>query len=309
MENTIGHSALIELIRKLREDYQSGLSGCSPEKGEYHKIVGTLCLSAPVELIEAVGAVHLRLLSAKPEAELRGGRFLSSDACSFCKSILGSLDRGEVHVDAVLGATTCDQMRRNLEIITRDLGIPVFIFNSPRTAENPISRDFARREFLRLAEEVSSWAGTAVEPRRLSEAIRRRRELSERIKSLCGLNGAELPRMTGGEYLALIQLFETTAADYLEKHLPEIEKVVCERRSPWGKKPLRIALLGSCMGESDDQIVELIEESGRAAIVYDAVCTGSRALGDETPLPGDPYDALLSIHHDQVLCPFRLPHD
>lgn len=299
--------SLSALIKELRDAYQSKTC-CDTGSEPGLKRIGTICLSAPVELVEAVGAIPFRILQATPEAELRGGKFLSSDSCSFCKSMLGGLDRKEVRVDAVLGATTCDQMRRNLEIIKRDLSIPVFVYNSPRTAENPAARTFALKELKRLAMEISSWAGIPIDPVRLNKVIHRRRELQRRIRSLRETNKSPFSRISGTDFFALVHLFESTSSDCFEDHLPEIEKAVIYSALKYQKESLRIALLGSCLGEGDEQIVQLIEESGRAVIVYDSICTGSRALDGDIPLPEDPYEALLTIHHDQVLCPFQLPH-
>ncbi|RJP74184.1 MAG: 2-hydroxyacyl-CoA dehydratase [Candidatus Zixiibacteriota bacterium] len=292
---------LLTILDRLAREYR--------ELPRSRPVVGTICLGAPVELAEAVGAVPVRLLSAGLEDELRGGRFLASDTCSFCKSLLGGLHRTADPPDAVLGATTCDQMRRSLEIVARDLGRPVFTFNAPRTMENPLARDFAREELRRLAAKLAAWSGVPFDAARLREALLRRREIQRRMRDLADREIEGRPALSGGEFLALARLFLTTPADYFASCLPEIEAWVQDRGSPYRRPPLRLALLGSCLGDGDGQIVDLAEENGRAAIVYDALCTGRRALGDAGPLPDDSFEALLTVRHDEILCPHRRPND
>ena len=342
---------LLPFLRQLEEQYLR-----NPPSGA--KIVGYLCLSSPVELLDAVGAIPIRLMPGSSDAELRGGRFLSSDSCSFCKAILGGLDRGDMQPDAILGSTTCDQMRRNLEIIQRDLKIKTFIFNSPRTADNPFSREFARDELHRLAMEISAWAGIEISSDKLFDAIARRRNLRQRLANLVGahpeggLRSSNAPtsvspffkgglrgiiEISGAEFFALMQLYQTTSLDFFEEHLPEIESRLAKRPSPFQKPPLRMALLGSCIGEGDDQVINLIEEGGRATVIYDSICTGRRALREfagglplspffkggsrgiiNPPSPplgkgddqtGDPFEILTSLYHDPILCPHLLPNE
>jgi len=312
-------SEFIAIIRELQRSFASTISLTIGDARPRPKIIGTLCLGAPVELIDAIGALPIRLMPAIPEAELRGGRFLSSDSCSFCKAVLGGLDRGDLKPDAVLGATTCDQMRRNLEIIARDLRLPVFIFNSPRTADNPLSREFAREELIRLADEISFWSGVGITSENLTAAISRRQLLRQRLAELVGARCAsplQVPRLTGSEFFALMQLFQTISLDFFEANLSRLEELVTRRESLYRHPPLRLALLGSCIGSGDDQIISLIEESGRAVIAYDAICTGRYALREHvgarhaSPAPDDhPFELLLSLYHDQIHCPYRRPND
>jgi len=333
---------LLPYLHQIQEQYLH-----NPPPGA--KIVGYLCLSSPVELLDAAGVMAIRLMPGSSEAELRGGRFLSSDSCSFCKAVLGGLDRGDVKPDAVLGSTTCDQMRRNLEIIQRDLNIPVFIFNAPRTSDNPLSREFARDELRRVSDELSAWAGVEITSDKLHRAIARRRGIREQLNRIEGASAAadcappQPPRLTGSEFFALMQLYQSTGLDFFAEQLPEIEARIARRGFPYQHEPIRLALLGSCIGEGDDQIINLIEEGGRAAVVYDSICTGRRALrefAEDSPISpfskgglrgiinpekshnppspplgkggnhsSDPYEILTSLYHDQILCPHRLPND
>mgnify|MGYP005834492307 CR=1 FL=1 len=294
-------------IEKLAVLFQRDLEGRRAASGDL-KVVGTLCLGAPVEILDAVGVISVRLLQAGEEAELRGGRFLSADSCSFCKSVLGGLHRGSFRVDAVLGATTCDQMRRNLEIFARDLNLPVFIYNSPRSADSLSAREFAHSELRRIAAEIADWRGVRLDENALRAALHERQSLRGRLRSLRSSEKEGFPMISGGEFLALTRLYAATSLDFFRHHLPQIESWIFERMPVHSSPPLRIALLGGCVGDGDDQIVRLVEESGSAVIVYDAVCTGGRMLlRDATE--DDPFSALTELYHDQILCPFRKPND
>jgi benzoyl-CoA reductase/2-hydroxyglutaryl-CoA dehydratase subunit BcrC/BadD/HgdB len=296
-------SRLKSLIRGFQSESRAGLATSG------RKVVGTLCLAAPAEIAEAVGAIPVRLLYSSEDEELRGGRFLSSDSCSFCKAVLGGLDLADPKPDAVLGATTCDQMRRNLEIIARDLHIPVFMFNAPRTSANPMVDDFIYHDLLRLFGEISDWAGVPLDVEKLSVFVQRRHLLRRRIGSLLAKREALHPTLSGSEFQTLMAFYQNSRLDDFERNLPEIEAYLSQRDPIFRHEPLRIGLLGSCLGVDDDQVIELVEETGQAAIVYDAVCTGSRVIRRTNILPEDPIAALAQLYHHQVLCPHKRPND
>ncbi len=307
-------SDLTMRIENLADRFQRDLEERRAASGDLskgtalRKVVGTLCLSAPAEILDAVGAIPLRLLYAGEEDELRGGRFLSADSCSFCKAVLGGLHRGTIRYDAVLGATTCDQMRRNLEIIARDLNLPVFIYNSPRSADSGMAREFAHSELLRVAAGIADWLGVRLDEDALRSALRERRSLREWLRSLRSAEKEGYPLINGREFLALTRLYASTSLEFFRDNLPQIEAWIHKRLPVYASPPLRIALLGSCVGEGDDQIVRLVEESGSAVILYDAVCTGERMLLRNAE-EDDPFAALTELYYDQILCPFRKPND
>jgi benzoyl-CoA reductase/2-hydroxyglutaryl-CoA dehydratase subunit BcrC/BadD/HgdB len=294
---------LIDRIREMQTQSRANLTAST------RRVVATLCLASPLELVDACGAVPVRLMSSSDEEELRGGRFLASDSCSFCKAILGGLDLSDRTPDAVLGSTTCDQMRRNLEIIARDLHIPIFIFNAPRTSENPLSREFAKRDMQRLIHEISAWAGVLLELKDIAAALHSRHLIRQKLKALQEKREGVLPKLRGGEFQAIMNLSQTVPLNDFEKYLAEIEELILERKPIFKQEPLRLALLGSCMGEDDHQVMDLVEETGQAVIVYDAVCTGSRVLRELGNLSDDPLEALVELYHDQVLCPHKRPND
>jgi benzoyl-CoA reductase/2-hydroxyglutaryl-CoA dehydratase subunit BcrC/BadD/HgdB len=273
------------------------------------RMIATLCLASPLELVDAVGAVPVRIITSSDEAELRGGRYLASDSCSFCKAVLGGLDLPGRKPDAVLGSTTCDQMRRNLEIIARDLNIPAFIFNAPRTSDNPLSHEYAKRDFQRIIHEISAWAGVSLELDRLSAALQSRYLIRRRLKNLQEKREAVKPTLTGSEFQSIMMLFQTVPLDDFESQLPEIEELILSRKPIFQHEPLRIALLGSCAGEDDYQVIDLVEETNQAVIAYDALCTGGRALRSSDKLPDNPMEALVELYHDQVRCPHKRPND
>jgi benzoyl-CoA reductase/2-hydroxyglutaryl-CoA dehydratase subunit BcrC/BadD/HgdB len=57
------------------------------------KVVGYFCIYAPVELVQAAGAIPVRLMRGGHAAEEAGERYLRADACSFCNACMGNFGR------------------------------------------------------------------------------------------------------------------------------------------------------------------------------------------------------------------------
>ena len=138
------------------------------------KVVGYFCIYAPVEMVQASGAIPVRLMRGGHAAEEAGERYLRADACSFCNACMGNFELAPAYkqVDAVVSVNTCDMMRRLPESIERHFGIPVFQIYMPRTSE-PLPHRIAefRRQLGRLAEELCRLTGSVVGDARLESEI------------------------------------------------------------------------------------------------------------------------------------------
>jgi len=99
--------------------------------------VGYSCPTFPIEIIRALGLRPVRMASGgiSPEDESRGEMMVRSDACSYCKGLLGLLsrkDRSDALIAYVISAS-CDQMRRTAERISREQNTPVALISFPTT--------------------------------------------------------------------------------------------------------------------------------------------------------------------------------
>jgi len=170
------------------------------------KVVGYFCIYAPVEMVQAAGAIPVRLLRGGHAAEEAGERYLRADACSFCSACMGNFEREPLYrqVDAVLSVNTCDMMRRLPESIERYFGIPVFHLYMPRTSE-PLPHRVTefRRQLEHLADALAALAGTAIGVERLESEIVSFNRLRAMLRQASETRRASSPLLSGSTMLDL----------------------------------------------------------------------------------------------------------
>lgn len=270
------------------------------------KVVGYLCLYAPVELIRASGATAVRLASAGAEAEERGERHLRVDACSFCKSCLGGFESDPLYrqVDAVAAVSTCDMMRRLPESIERHAGVPTHVVYLPRTAEELPARvaEF-RRQLALLADWLAKLTGEKADDARLDAAIAEQNLLRSRLREIDGRRAAVPPQVSGSDLLNLCALTWLLEPDQARAIL---EQPAGAERPGRVARP-RLLLGGSMLAENDRWLVRAVEE--RADIVGDTLCTGMRWFADDVESGPDRLGALARYYYRRVPCACRRPND
>jgi benzoyl-CoA reductase/2-hydroxyglutaryl-CoA dehydratase subunit BcrC/BadD/HgdB len=72
---------------------------------------------------------------------------------------------------AIVMTTTCDQMRRGFDIVTRTTPTPAFLLNVPRTLQSPAARRVYADELRRLGDFLIAMGGTSPSPEELTERM------------------------------------------------------------------------------------------------------------------------------------------
>jgi benzoyl-CoA reductase/2-hydroxyglutaryl-CoA dehydratase subunit BcrC/BadD/HgdB len=275
------------------------------------KVIGYLCVYAPVELMLAAGAIPVRLNHGNQNAETAGAKYLRSDACSFCKACLGGFELDPLYrmTDAVVAVSTCDMMRRLPESIERHFNRRVFQVYLPRASE-PLPHLLAefRRQLAWLAGELGAFTGTPVDSPGLRAAANDCNKVRQALRAIDATRGADRPLVTESGLLDLASLgwlLEPAQATRL------LADATCNSqpatRNPPPAPRSRLMLGGSMLAEDDHGLVEVIEE--RADIVADILCTGSRSFAEDVPETDDPLDGLASFYFSRVPCMHRRPND
>jgi benzoyl-CoA reductase/2-hydroxyglutaryl-CoA dehydratase subunit BcrC/BadD/HgdB len=251
------------------------------------KVVGYFCIYAPVELVQAAGAIPVRLMKGGHAAEEAGERYLRVDACSFCNACMGNFESDSVYkqVDAVVAVNTCDMMRRLPESIERHFGIPVFQLYLPRTSE-PLPHRLAefRRQFDLLVDELAKLTGIVAGDGRLESVIAAFSGLRAMLRQASDTRRADSPLLSGGTMLDLEATAWLLGPVKAISLVEEVLRMVAARPRPEAKRP-RLMLGGSILTEDDRWLLDLVEE--KADIVTDILCTGTRWFADEVPDEGE----------------------
>lgn len=148
---------------------------------------GTVIYSSPFVPEELVAAHGLLPSRVTPRASEVSPGIPTAGMCPCARGLVQSAS--EPGADAVIIATTCDQMRRAAELIAHT---PVFLMNVPHTWQTEVSFDIYLSELRRLGRFLVKLGGTAPDAETLRETALRCQ--SERAaKSRVIENGPGIP--------------------------------------------------------------------------------------------------------------------
>jgi benzoyl-CoA reductase/2-hydroxyglutaryl-CoA dehydratase subunit BcrC/BadD/HgdB len=299
----------MELIPRatLEQIRQERMEEIAAARTQGTKVVGYFCIYAPVELVQAAGAIPVRLMRGGQAAEEIGERYLRADACSFCNACLGNFEREPLYrqVDAVLSVNTCDMMRRLPETIEQRFGVPVFRVYMPRTSE-PLPHRVAEfgQQLDLLAGELTKLTTNAIAEERLESEITAFNRLRAMLRQTSDTRRVNSPLLSGSTMLDLAAtawlLGPVKAASLIEEML----RILAARPRPETRRP-RLMLGGSMLTEDDRWLLDLVEE--KADIVTDILCTGTRWFAQDVPADGAPLDRLARFYFN-LFCMHRRPN-
>lgn len=253
--------------------------------------IRSVCSAVPRELVEGFGLDVRRMLAPGTVASESHGESLSSPSvCAWCKSALGSAEAGLLWV----GAATCDQMRRSLELAGRKSGSAAIVIHAPKT-RTPEAEELYRDELVWLAGELERRTGRRLEPDSLRRSIRTRNAIRSKVRSLRST-------LSGSDFVALV---------HLDAMLPAAEMAVFLESHAFGhssRPGLPVMVAGSPLAPGDLRWLDLLESSG-FSLVADVTCTGDRAVDFDVDEHGEPLEALSHAYHRRPPCIFIRPND
>jgi len=304
--NTINTQKLTGYLSELRHRRKQELDEL---KNNGKVITGYFCNYTPPELIEACGAIPLRIMQEVNHAcETYGRRFVQRDSCSFCKAALGSLIENS-NLSCIVSGTTCDQLRRLHEVISNRAGIPTFLFCNPRTYGKKSTEDLFYREILWIIDELTNITGKTFSEKLLKDKVKKWNEIRSFLLKIHFTRKDIFPPLSGKEMFHLILTAFYLGPDRFLPEIPEIEAIITQRKKELGFEPLRILLAGSIIVPDDDFILDLIEDNGQAVIVSDIVCSGVRWFYNPVKEDGNILKNLCNVYHIQTVCPHRRPNE
>ena len=264
------------------------------------------CNYAPLELLSAGGARHIRLFRAgDPETVARGERYTQSIYCDFSKSCLGFFSSGDPlysAVDAVYNFYTCNTVKRVSEVLDRF--VPVKLLNLPKLRNEPTSRDFFRLELLDMKRDIERQTGVAITDEALHNEIVKRNRLRRLLKEISELRKRPHPPLAGRDFLEIAKgyyyLEADEAAEAFERILKELRAKDIEQEG--AGEALRIMISGSVLADGDRKVLDILEGEFGAVVVAEDVCTGLRPFYHQLREDGDPLDALVAGYLDQAPC-------
>lgn len=291
----------------------------APVHNRKQKVIGTMCVQVPDELVYAAGARPLRLCSGAYAYDQVGAASMPAKSCPLVKASIGMLDilgdELRADLDAVVVPTTCDQKKKSAEML-KEMGYNVFYLDMPSSKETDESRHYWQRSVKNLAIDLQKVTGRKITKAGLKEAIAKTGRAGRTFRRLYNLS-KENPSLIYGK-----DLFMVTNAyffDDIENWTKSVEKLcseleerrkdnfsVCQSHAP------RILFTGSPPIFPNLKVPLLIEQVG-GIVVADEVCSSSRLLYDAVAFDESGFYDMIPAIADRYLkpctCPFFTPND
>ena len=287
------------------------------EKGG--KIVGSLCVFTPNELIMATGAKVVRLCSGyydpvHPANELLGDAGL----CPMVKSTLGNKmvesDPYFELCDLVVAPATCDGKMKLGEILS-DF-VPVLMLNVPRVKTGDTNSKTWLEEMKFLMYRLEDLTGARIKRASLRNAIGQYNEAVRLWTKLMETRKRNRVSLWGADMILISQLSLIDDlprwCENMEKLLKEIDEL--ESRKEWvaRENSPRILLAGSPIMWPNWKIPNLVEESD-GIIIIDELCSSTRLLQDPVVIDEGSMSSMVTAIAERYLypctCPCFTPND
>jgi benzoyl-CoA reductase/2-hydroxyglutaryl-CoA dehydratase subunit BcrC/BadD/HgdB len=256
------------------------------------KVVGTMCVMVPLEIINAAGAKNVRLCSGyyepvHPANELLGDAGL----CPMVKATLGSkmVDANPLtnNLDMVVGPATCDGKMKLAEVL--EDWVPVVMMNIPRVKIGETGSSLWIRELEYLSRKLEELTGRRIGRKKLVDEIRKWNRAHELWTKMLKLRSSSKHPISGQDAMLVVQASQVDDIERWNRKtaelIVELESMMEEGKVAGEKGAARILLAGSPMMYPNFKIPSIVEESG-GTIVHDELCTGFRLMSDPVMLDG-----------------------
>lgn len=288
-------------------------------KAKGGKVVGTMCVMVPYELVTAAGAKPVRLCSGyyepvHPANELLGDAGL----CPLVKSTLGSVMVGsnpiEELIDLVVTPATCDGKMKLAEIM--EDWIPVHVMNLPRVKTGDTTNAMWLNEITYLRRRLEQLTGKRIERKALRERIEEYNRAQEAYGKLVELRKGPAVPISGRDAMLVAQASQYDDIVRWTRKVQELERELVSMRekgtSAGEEGGARILIAGSPMIYPNFKVPNIVEESG-GVIVTDELCTGIRIMGDPVVIGSwginGMMEALAERYFFPCSCPCFTPND
>ncbi len=281
---------------------------------ENKKIVGTMCVQVPDELIYAAGAVPIRLCNGFYTDDHNGADFMPAKSCSLVKATLGMLEAKSTlpfidRIDDIILPATCDQKRKSGAMIT-EMGYSVYDMEVPPVKESEEARIYWQRSVRKFAASLKTITGNKLNKTTLKIAMAQVAQAQKAYRKLYELRklspsvilGKDVFMVTNAYFFDKIENW-TEAVNKLTK---ELEKRVEENFSAAQRRAPRLLFTGSPAIFPNLKLPMLIEDSG-GVIVVDETCSSNRMLYDMVTADERHLDAMVDGIADNYLKPCTCP--
>ncbi|MDD1673489.1 MAG: 2-hydroxyacyl-CoA dehydratase family protein [Methanomicrobiales archaeon] len=294
--------------------YSIRLTQLEAERKRGVKIIGTLCLFVPDEIIFSAGADRIILCGGKADTIPRAEEFLPRNICPLVKSSFGAIIDaccgGQIAcshvslVDIIVAEATCDAKKKTYELLPEYR--KTYVLDLPQRPNTPEAKDYFLSELKKFGMFMDTVTGHSITTDALRREIQSANETRKLLHRLYDLRKRDPPPIRGSEILRVMQRqFFLSPAQFQEgirQICDELETRVLDIES----KP-RILLSGCPNAAGNTKVPDIIEQKG-GIIVAEESCTGTRAFWDLVDEEKDPWVGLAE-RYLEIPCACMTPNE
>jgi len=277
------------------------------------KIIATMCMQVPHELILAAGAVPIRLCNGANAYDQIGAEFMPPKSCPVVKATIGMLHVNQAlwsdSLSSVVIPTTCDQKKKAGELL-EDMGYPVYNLEMPSSKDSDLSRYYWQESVKQLAVDLQKMTGNKITGKKVRDAIAKITDSGKIFRKLYELRRNTPSLIFGTDLFLVINAYfiddidrwrASVAALIAELEARKEQKIhVTNRKAP------RLLFTGSPPIFPNLKIPILVEQSG-GIIVADETCSSSRLLSDSVAYDEAGLNDMVPAIADRYLKPSTCP--
>ncbi len=256
-------------------------------KQEGKKVIGYMCLFAPIELILAAGAIPVRVNSGWYDASKLGDRIVPVEVCPMVRSTIGAkmiaLSPYLELSDTLISVLTCDGMTKLGEILS-DFK-PVWAMTIPRVKDTAQSMCLWIEEIKAIKGQIEKLTGNKIRGKQLKSAIELTQKATKAFRRLQELRKGP-PVIMGRDAMLVNQTFMWDDierwTEKTEALCDELEERVMQKNWACPPDTPRVMLTGTPMIWPDNwKVPSLVEEANpQGILVADELCSSERLLYD-----------------------------
>jgi benzoyl-CoA reductase subunit C len=268
-------------------------------------VLGYLCSYAPEEIIHAAGVHPLRLFGTL-ESTIQADSHLQAYCCSLARGVLESaLDGTLAFLDGAVFPHTCDTIQRLSDIWRLNTHFDFFAdVVHPVRLDSGFAREYLEDILQRFKCELEAWSGSKIDDAALARSIETFNAARKRLDDLYLMRSRDPDCISGSRVSSIVKASMILNRDELPGRLSRLlEEIKAGSYRTGGTDDKKRLLVAGSLCDHPD-FYSMVENSG-GVVVWDDLCTGSRAFDGFIDPTGDHLKAIARRYFERRPCPSK----
>ncbi len=279
---------------------------------ENRKIIGTLCVMIPSELIYAAGGIPIRLCSGSYTAYQTGDDIMPRDSCPLVKAVMGfeSIKISLVYnkCNLIIAPTSCDCKRKTAGMLSKIKNTEIVYV--PVSKDKDEYTEYFLKEMYRIVPVIEDFTGNKITYQSFVEALNILGFAQYQFSKLIEYRRHNLSPVYGTHIMAALNAIGIMPIEKWAKYAEELNKELEERIKDniftERENQPRIVITGSPIIFPNFKLPLLIEQSG-GFLIGDETCMGERSLYDPVVITEPSFDGIMRALANRYIKPCTCP--